>query len=62
MNDTEDPRPSNGLAANRMPVIMAWTPLLLTASVVPEWKCEATTQTSRSGHAIITGIVTMSPA
>ena len=32
------------------PVIMAWTPLLLTASVVPEWKCEATTQTSRSVH------------
>jgi hypothetical protein len=23
--------------------VMAWTPLLLTASVVPKWKCQATT-------------------
>jgi hypothetical protein len=25
------------------PSVMAWTPLLLTASVVPKWKCQATT-------------------
>jgi hypothetical protein len=30
--------------------VMAWTPLLLTASVVPEWKCQATTSSSRSVH------------
>jgi NAD(P)-dependent dehydrogenase (short-subunit alcohol dehydrogenase family) len=26
-----------------VPKVMAWTPLLLTASVVPKWKCQATT-------------------
>ena len=29
---------------------MAWTSLLYTASVVPKWKCQATTLTSRSVH------------
>lgn len=29
---------------------MAWTPLRLAPSVVPQWKCRATTSTSRSAH------------
>jgi high affinity Mn2+ porin len=33
----------NGISAERAEYLMAWTPLLGTASVVPQWKCRATT-------------------
>jgi hypothetical protein len=32
-----------GVPSFLLPKVMAWTPLLLTASVVPKWKCQAAT-------------------
>ena len=32
-----------GVLLISLPKVMAWTPLLSTASVVPKWKCQATT-------------------
>ena len=32
-----------GLAVQTVPRVMVWTPPLFTASIVPKWKCRATT-------------------
>jgi hypothetical protein len=34
---------NDGVGSFLLPKVMAWTPLLYTASVVPKWKLRATT-------------------